>query len=164
MSLIRGRVWKFGDNIDTDVITPGRFLHSPEEELKKHVLEAVNPRFPKEVKPGDIIVAGRNFGCGSSRESAPTILKSIQISAIIAESFARIFLRNAVAIGLPITVCPGVSAHFSEGDELEFDISEDKIKNLTKTYTLEAQPLPKEMKEVLAKGGIMAILREMAVK
>lgn len=162
MSIIHGKVWKFGNDIDTDIITPARLLSGPLEELKKHVLATINPRFPREIKPGDIIVAGNNFGCGSSRESAASILKSMELGAVIAESFARTFFRNAIAIGLPIAICLGVPEHFSEGDELELDILNDKITNLTTGHTLIVQPLPREMKDVLAKGGIVPILKEFA--
>jgi len=162
VNIIRGKVWKFGDDINTDVISPTRYMAGPLEELKKHALEAINPRFPQEVKAGDIIVGGNNFGCGSSREDAPTVLKALGVAAIAAESFARIFFRNAVAIGLPIVVCPGVSSSFEEGDELELDLVNSKVQNITKKKTLDAQPLPSEMQEVLSKGGILPLLKGMA--
>jgi len=162
MDIIRGRIWKFGDDINTDVISPTLYMDRPLEELKKHALEAINPRFPQEVKAGDIIVGGNNFGCGSSREDAPTVLKALGVAAIAAESFARIFFRNAVAIGLPIVVCPGVSSSFEEGDELELDLVNSKVQNITKKKTLDAQPLPSEMQEVLSKGGILPLLKGMA--
>ena len=99
MNVIKGKVWKFGDNIDTDVISPSKYMEAPMDEQVKHVMEAINPKFSQEVKPGDIIVAGRNFGCGSSRETAPDLIKRLGIAAVVAESFARIFFRNSVAIG-----------------------------------------------------------------
>ena len=161
---MRGKVWKFGNNIDTDVITPGRYQFAPEAEIKKHVLEVINPRFAQEVKPGDIIVAGSNFGCGSSREFAASAIKALGIRAIVAESFARIFFRNAIAIGLPIITCPKVSDSFAEGDELELDLISAKVINLTRGETLYAQPLPEQMLEVLSKGGIVPLLKEIASK
>lgn len=162
MDTIRGTVWRFGNDVDTDVITPGQYVASPMEELKKHVLESVNPKFPEEVKPGDIIVAGSNFGCGSSRETAPAALKALGLGAIVAESFARIFFRNAIAIGLPIITCRDVFDYFAEGDELELDLANAKVTNVTKKKTLAAQPLPDEMKQVLWKGGIVPLLKEIA--
>ena len=159
---MKGRVWKFGDNIDTDAITPGKYMSAPEPELRKHVLEVINPEFAREVKPGDFIVAGNNFGCGSSRESAPAALKTLGIAAIVAESFARIFFRNAIAIGLPALTCPGVSSLFADGDELELEMAAAKITNVTRRETVYAQPLPEQMIEVLSKGGIAAVLKEIA--
>jgi 3-isopropylmalate/(R)-2-methylmalate dehydratase small subunit len=161
---VRGKVWKFGNNVDTDAISPTKYLSAPEAELMKHVLEVINPRFAQEVKPGDIIVAGSNFGCGSSRESAPAALKTIGIGAILAESFARIFFRNAIAIGLPAFTCPEVSALFADGDELELDLTSAKITNLTRGKTIYAQPLPEQMLEVLSKGGIVPLLKDIASK
>jgi len=159
MNAIRGKVWKFGDDVDTDAISPSGY---PGGEVRKHVLEVINPKFPQEVKAGDIIVAGSNFGCGSSRETAPALLKGLGVAGIVAESFARIFFRNAIAIGLPIISCPRVSDSFAEGDELEFDIAEAKVTNVTQKKTLDAQPLPEEMQEVLSKGGIVPMLKEIA--
>jgi 3-isopropylmalate/(R)-2-methylmalate dehydratase small subunit len=162
MDVIKGRVWKFGDNVDTDVISPSKYMETPVEEQLKHVMEAINPKFPKEVKRGDIIVAGRNFGCGSSRETAPDIIKKLGISAVIAESFARIFFRNSIAIGLPILECSKVSGAFEEGDILELDIEKAKVKNTNKNITLEGKPLSPDMLKVLEKGGITPLLKEMA--
>jgi len=161
---VKGKVWKFGDNVDTDAITPGKYLGGSQSELKKHILEVVNPRFPQEVKPGDMIVAGSNFGCGSSRESAPVALKAIGIGAIVAESFARIFFRNAIAIGLPILTCPDVSLSFADGDEMELDLATAKITNVTQRKILHAQPLPEQMLQVLSRGGIVPLLREIGSK
>ena len=161
---MKGKVWTFGNNVDTDAITPSKYLGGSQAELKKHILEVVNPRFPQEVKPGDIIVGGSNFGCGSSRESAPAALKAIGIGAIVAESFARIFFRNAIAIGLPIFTCPDVSSSFTEGDEMELDLATAKITNVTQRKILQAQPLPEQMLQVLSQGGIVPLLKEIARK
>ena len=160
-SLIRGRVWKVGDQINTDLITPGQYLTAPIEEVKKHVLEAVNSRFAKETREGDILVAGKNFGCGSSRESAPRALKALGISAVVAESFARIFFRNAVAIGLAVVPCPGVSRSFEEGEMLELELEGAGVKNPDRKIQLQGKALPKEMLEVLNRGGITPLLKEM---
>jgi 3-isopropylmalate/(R)-2-methylmalate dehydratase small subunit len=162
MNIIKGKAWKFGDDVNTDLISPTKYLRSPQEELKKHSLESLNPKFPAQVKSGDVIVAGNNFGCGSSRESAPVVLKALQVGAIVAESFARIFFRNAIAIGLPIIVLPRAASFFDEGDAVEVDIANATVINVTKKMTYAAQPLPVEMQEVLFKGGIEPMLREIA--
>ena len=162
MDIIKGKVWKFGHDINTDVISPGRYMNAPLEEIKNHVLEMVNPQFSREVKEGDVIVGGSNFGCGSSREEAPLVLKACGITAVAAESFARIFFRNAMAVGLPIVACPGVSGAFNEGNELELDLDAARITNLNTGSSLSSEPLPGEMKEMLAKGGILPMLKEIA--
>jgi 3-isopropylmalate/(R)-2-methylmalate dehydratase small subunit len=161
---VKGKVWKFGNDVDTDAITPSKYLGGSQAELREHILGDVNPRFPKEVKAGDMIVAGSNFGCGSSRESAPVALKAVGIAAIAAESFARIFFRNAIAIGLPIITCPDLSASFADGDEMELDFATAKITNVTRSKILHGQPLPEQMLQVLAKGGIVPMLKEMGKK
>jgi 3-isopropylmalate/(R)-2-methylmalate dehydratase small subunit len=163
-NLIRGRVWKFGDNVDTDVITPGIYLNAPMEEMKKHVLEVLNPRFAQEVKAGDIIVGGRNFGCGSSRETAPDAIKALGIAAVIAESFGRIFFRNAVAIGLPILPCADMGGSFQEGDEAEVDIFAAKVKNLSTGSLLQGQPHHPDILEIISHGGTLALLKIQAEK
>jgi 3-isopropylmalate/(R)-2-methylmalate dehydratase small subunit len=150
-----------GDQINTDLITPGQYLTAPIDEVKKHVLEAVNPRFAKEARQGDILVAGKNFGCGSSRESAPHALKALGVSAVVAESFARIFFRNAVAIGLAVVPCPGVFQSFEEAETLEMDLESARVRNLTRDTQLQGRPLPQEMLEVLNRGGITSLLKEM---
>ncbi len=162
MDIIRGRVWLFGDNVDTDVITPGVYVDAPMEEMKKHVLEVLNPRFPKEVKAGDIIVAGKNFGCGSSRETAPDALKALGIGAVIAESFARIFFRNSISIGLPVLPCPGALGVFREGEEAELDVAGAKVTHLSSNRILQGQPLAKDILDMLSKGGTLLLLKEMA--
>jgi 3-isopropylmalate/(R)-2-methylmalate dehydratase small subunit len=162
MEIFRGRVWLFGDNVDTDVITPGIHVDASMEEMKKHVLEALNPKFPKEVKAGDIIVAGKNFGCGSSRETAPDAIKALGIGAVVAESFARIFFRNAVSIGLPVLPCPGVSGAFREGEEAGVDVPRATVTNLSSSRTLQGQPLAKDILDILSQGGTLSLLKEMA--
>jgi 3-isopropylmalate/(R)-2-methylmalate dehydratase small subunit len=159
--VMRGRVWVFGDHVDTDVITPGVYVDAPMEEIKKHVLEALNSRFPKEVKAGDIIVAGKNFGCGSSRETAPDAIKALGVGAVIADSFARIFFRNSVAIGLPVLPCPGAAQSFQEGDEAELDIANCRVKNLTRNMENSGPPLSAEILDILSQGGILVLLKNL---
>jgi 3-isopropylmalate/(R)-2-methylmalate dehydratase small subunit len=134
------------------------------EEMKKHVLEVLNPRFSQEVKAGDIIVAGKNFGCGSSRETAPDAIQELGISAVIAESFGRIFFRNAVAIGLPVLPCPGAVSGFLEGEEAEVDISQAKVKNLSTGSIFHGQPLHRDILKIISHGGAMALLKAQAEK
>ncbi|WP_456472485.1 3-isopropylmalate dehydratase small subunit [Methanocaldococcus sp.] len=157
--MIKGRVWKFGDNVDTDAILPARYLiYTDPEELAKYAMTGIDEEFPKKVNKGDIIVAGRNFGCGSSREHAPIGLKALGISLVIAESFARIFYRNAINIGLPLMECKGISKKVDEGDILEVDLKTGVIKNLTKNETLQGSKLPEFMMEILEAGGLMNYL------
>ncbi|MFC1947663.1 3-isopropylmalate dehydratase [Chloroflexota bacterium] len=162
MDVIKGKVWKFGDNINTDVIIPGHYMNSPLEEMKTHALEMVNPQFPLEVKKGDIIVGGENFGCGSSREEAVSVLKASGIAAVVCESFARIFFRNAISIGLPVIVCPGVSESFKENDTIEVDLDAATVTNINLEIVLPCESLSAEIKEILSRGGILPILREFA--
>lgn len=159
-SVIRGKIWKFGDNIDTDGITPGEYLILPLEELKNYTFKPINSRFAKEARPGDIILGGRNFGCGSSREQAVMVLKALQIGALVAESFGRIFFRNAIAQGLPILTCPEATQHFEEGDEVEVDIEKATVKNINRKELVQGVPLSKDILEILNKGGILALLKE----
>ena len=160
MDLIRGRVWKFGDNINTDVIIAGRYMNALLEEMKTHALEVVNPQFPLDVKKGDVIVGGKNFGCGSSREEAVSVLKANGIAAVICESFARIFFRNAISTGLPVIVCPGVSEVFKENDTLELDLDTATVTNVNLQTVVSCEPLSGELKEILSKGGILPILKD----
>jgi len=160
MKRIEGRVWKFGDDINTDLITPGPYMSLPLEEMVHHLFEAIDKEFAEEVRKGDVIVAGRNFGCGSSRESAPAALKAAGISAVIAESFARIFFRNAVAIGLPPVICKDVSRHFRTGDRCSLDLQGLEVKNLSTGKTLTAEPLPPILFEILERGGLLDLLKE----
>lgn len=159
--IIQGRVWKFGDNIDTDQIALTVYGRLPMNEMKLHVLKRIRPEFGKGAKPGDIIVAGANFGCGSSRETAPVAIKALGIGAVVAESFARIFFRNAIAIGLPAITCPGISTAFEDSDQLKLDIDKAQVTNLRNGKVLKAEALPAEMLEVLEKGGILALLKAM---
>lgn len=161
---IRGRVWRFGDDVSTDLLSPGPYLFASADVRRQHVLEAADPRFAAEVRPGDVIVAGRNFGCGSSRESAPENLLLVGLGCVVAESFARIFARNAVAVGLPAVACPGVSIAFEAGDELELDLEAASVRNLRTGAVLDAERLAPEMLQVLAKGGILPLLRELATR
>ena len=139
----KGRVHKYQDNVDTDVIIPARYLNTKDHaELASHCMEDIDPDFVKNVKPGDIIVAGENFGCGSSREHAPIAIKASGVSCVIATTFARIFYRNAINIGLPILECPEASKGIEDGDQVEVDFSKGEIRDVTKNETYTAAPFP----------------------
>ena len=157
---LTGRVWKFGDNISTDHITPGRYYHlrSRMEELAKHIMEDADPEFSKKFRPGDFIVAGKNFGMGSSREHAPLALKIAGVSAVIAESFARIFYRNAINVGLPVLIAD--TSSIEEGDQLEVDLSTGTIRNLTKGEEIHARPMPEVMIKILREGGLVSFVKK----
>ncbi len=153
----KGRVWKFGKNVDTDAIIPARYLNTSDPgELAKHCMEDADPDFPKKVKKGDIIVADKNFGCGSSREHAPIAIKAAGVSCVIAPSFARIFYRNAFNMGLPIFECEDAPELISEGDEIEVDADTGEIVNLTTGKHMKAQPIPPFMQELISDGGLIA--------
>jgi 3-isopropylmalate/(R)-2-methylmalate dehydratase small subunit len=153
---LKGRVFKYGANVDTDVIIPARYLNVSEAaELAKHCMEDIDREFAKAVKPGDIIVATTNFGCGSSREHAPLSIKAAGISAVIARSFARIFFRNAINIGLPLLESPEAVDDISAGDELEIDLNKGLITNLTKSTVYSAKPYPQFMSNLIAAGGLV---------
>ncbi len=153
---IKGKVWKFGKNIDTDVIIPARYLNTSDPaELAKHCMEDADPDFSKKIKPGDIIVAGKNFGCGSSREHAPIALKAAGIGCVIAPSFARIFYRNAFNMGLPIFECDETVNALGEGDEVEVDADTGEIRDLTTGDVFRAQPIPPFMQELISDGGLI---------
>ncbi|AEH59957.1 3-isopropylmalate dehydratase, small subunit [Methanosalsum zhilinae DSM 4017] len=158
---MKGRAWKFGNDIDTDAIIPGRYLIlNTSEDLAKHAFEGVRPEFAKEVKKGDIVVAESNFGCGSSREHAPLALKGTGISCVIAKSFARIFFRNAINIGVPLLECP--DTHLIEDkDVIEVDISTGIIKNHTKNEQYQATPLPDFVREIVDAGGLIEYTRKL---
>ncbi len=154
---IRGKVWKFGENIDTDAIIPARYLNTSDpKELARHCMEDADREFPSKVRPGDIIVAGKNFGCGSSREHAPIALKAAGIACVIAPSFARIFYRNAFNMGLPIFECDEAAAEIQEGHEVEVDADSGLIRDLTTGKEMKAQPIPPFMQELIADGGLIA--------
>lgn len=160
-----GKVHKYGDNVDTDVIIPARYLNSHDpHELAKHCLEDIDPEFNKKVKPGDIIVAGDNFGCGSSREHAPLAIKTSGVSCVIARSFARIFYRNSFNIGLPLLELPELYQGVESGQELEIDFNEGLVKNLNTGLTCQIRPLPEFIQELLAKGGLVKYTRSILKK
>ncbi len=151
----KGKVFKYGDDVNTDVILPGRWCHLYKpEDLKKHCLEDLDKEFAEKVQPGDLIVAGENFGCGSSREVAPLSIKSCGISAIIAKSYARIYYRNCINIGLPIFESPEAVDGISDGDEVSFDMAEGSITNHTTGQTFSFVPFPEFMRDILNQGGI----------
>ncbi len=156
------RVWRFDDDVSTDVLSPGAYAIDPVQVRMLHVLESVNPGFASQVRPGDVIVAGRKFGCGSSRETAAENLKVLGVACVVAESFARIFMRNAVAVGLPVLVCAGVHAAFADGDRAEIDLASGLVRNVDRNLDLSGESLPEEMLEILTAGGILAVLRESA--
>jgi 3-isopropylmalate/(R)-2-methylmalate dehydratase small subunit len=154
--VLTGRAFKFGNDISTDLIAPGRYFHlrSDLPELAKHVLEDADPDFAKKVKAGDIVVAGRNFGLGSSREHAPAIMKLAGVGAVLAKSFARIFFRNSINIGLPVLICD--TDDIEEGDLLEIDLRRGIIKDTTKGIEISFNPLPEVMIKILSDGGLTA--------
>lgn len=156
MNTLEGKAWKFGDFISTDLIAPGRYFHlrSNLQELSKHVLEDANPDFPKLVKPGDIVVAGKNFGMGSSREHAPAIMKMAGVSAVVALSFSRIFFRNAVNIGLPAITVPNID-FIGDGDILNLDLAAGTITNLSAGLSCSFSSIPSFMLNVLHDGGLI---------
>jgi 3-isopropylmalate/(R)-2-methylmalate dehydratase small subunit len=155
-----GKAWKFGDNISTDLIAPGRLFHlrSNLPELAKHVLEDARPDFASLISPGDFVVAGHNFGQGSSREHAPTIIKLVGINAVLAKGFARIFFRNSINIGLPAIICD--TDQIEEGNELELILDKGIIKNLTQDTILTFSPLPLVMQRILADGGLVPFIQK----
>ncbi|HHV71011.1 MAG TPA: 3-isopropylmalate dehydratase small subunit [Clostridia bacterium] len=153
---LKGKAWKFGNDIDTDVIIPARYLNTSDPaELAKHCMEDIDANFSRKVEKGDLIIAGDNFGCGSSREHAPISIKAAGVSCIIAKSFARIFFRNAINIGLPILICPEAAEKIAEGDQVEVDLAAGSIKNLTKNEVYQAQPFPPFMQEIISAGGLI---------
>ena len=152
-----GKAFVYGDNIDTDVIIPARFLNIlDKKELAKHCMEDIDPGFAKAVSVGDIIVAGANFGCGSSREHAPMLIKESGVSCVIATSFARIFYRNAINIGLPILECSEASKNTLHGDELTVDFTTGVIKNLTRGESYNSLPFPEFIRGIMKAGGLLA--------
>lgn len=159
-TVLKGKAWKFGDNISTDLIAPGRYFHlrSNLEELAKYTLEDADPEFIKKMNKGDIVLGGKNFGLGSSREHAPTIIKLSGVSAVLAKSFARIFFRNAINVGLPVIICD--TDKFSNEDQVEIDLTNGKIKNITQNFELDFPPLPEIMQKILEKDGLVNYIKE----
>ena len=157
----KGRTWKFGNDVDTDAIIPARYLNTIDPaELARHCMEDADPAFPEKVRAGDIIVAGKNFGCGSSREHAPVAIKAAGVACVIAHSFARIFYRNAINIALPIFESPEAAEAISEGDQVQVDAESGLITNLTKNRTYQATPFPAFMRELMQAGGLMPYVAE----
>lgn len=151
-----GKVFKYGDNVDTDVIIPARYLNSSDPaELAAHCMEDIDKEFVKKVKKGDMIVADKNFGCGSSREHAPLAIKAAGVSCVIAETFARIFYRNAINIGLPIVECPEAAKGIEDGDEVEVDFDSGVITNKTKGTTFQGQAFPEFMQKIIKAEGLV---------
>ena len=156
----KGFVHKYPDNVDTDVIIPARYLNTPDaKELASHCMEDIDADFTKKVKDDDIMVGGWNFGCGSSREHAPLAIKTAGISCVIAKTFARIFYRNAINIGLPILECEAASDGIDAGDEVEVNFDTGVITNITKGETYQAEPFPEFIQEIIKAGGLMASIK-----
>jgi 3-isopropylmalate/(R)-2-methylmalate dehydratase small subunit len=159
--IIKGKAWKFGDDVDTDIILPGRYLVlTDEKELAKHAMEGLDDKFPEKVKKGDVIIAGKNFGCGSSREHAPIALKGVGISVVVAESFARIFYRNAINVGLPLLEAKDISKNITEGNDLEVNLNKGLLKDINTGKEFELIGLPDFMMEILEMGGLISYLKE----
>jgi 3-isopropylmalate dehydratase small subunit len=157
---ISGKVWKFESNIDTDLLAPAKYLELPLEEVAKHTLESIRPEFASQVAKGDIIIAGENFGCGSSREQAVGVLKELGVGCIVANSVARIFFRNAIAVGLPTLICKNVDEYFNDGDTAQIEIETAVIRNLANNLTITGEPLSAEIIGILKEGGIMEYLQK----
>lgn len=160
---VKGTVHKYGSDVDTDVIIPARYLNTASaEELAAHCMEDIDPDFVKNVKAGDVVVAEDNFGCGSSREHAPIALKASGVSLVIANTFARIFYRNAINIGLPILECPEAVSNLKAGDVVSCDLFKGEIRNETTGKTFQAQPFPPFIRRIIDAGGLMASLKDEA--
>lgn len=157
---MKGKVWKYGDNVNTDVIFPGKYTYTlmPPEEMARHALEDLDPEFASQVKPGDVIVAGRNFGCGSSREQAAACLKAAGVQAVVARSFARIYFRNAINLGLPVIQCPEAVEALEKGDEIEVDLAAGEIRSLKGYFRFPA--FPETVIGILKAGGLIAFTRQ----
>ena len=152
-----GTVFKYGDNVDTDVIIPARYLNSSDpQELKQHCMEDIDQDFIKKVCEGDIIVGGKNFGCGSSREHAPIAIRAAGVSCVIAESFARIFYRNSINIGLPIVECPEAVRAIENGETVEVDLAQGVVRIASKNLSFEIAPFPQSIREIIEAGGLLA--------
>ena len=158
----QGTVFKYPDNVDTDVIIPARYLNTADaQELAKHCMEDIDADYVKNVQPGDIMVAGWNFGCGSSREHAPLVIKTCGTGCVIAKSFARIFYRNAINIGMPILECEQAAEEIGPGDQVSVDFDTGVISNITTGKTYQAEPFPEFIQNIIKKGGLLASLKEM---
>ena len=158
----KGTVFKYPDNVDTDVIIPARYLNTADaKELAKHCMEDIDVDYVNRVKPGDVMVAGWNFGCGSSREHAPLVIKTCGTGCVIAKSFARIFYRNAINIGLPILECEAAAEEIQAGDEVSVDFDTGVITDHTTVRTYQAEPFPEFIQNIIKKGGLLASLKEM---
>ncbi len=163
--IITGTIYKFGDDVNTDEIIPARYLNTSDaKELAAHVMEDADPEFPGKVKPGDIIVAGKNFGCGSSREHAPLAIKAAGVACVVADSYARIFYRNAFNIGLTIMECPSATADAESGHVLRIDTATGQITNVTLERDYSAKPIPPFMRELIAAGGLMEYVQKGMMK
>lgn len=163
--ILKGKVHKYGDNVDTDVIIPARYLNTSDpKELAAHCMEDIDADFIKKVQPGDIIVADENFGCGSSREHAPIAIKESGVSCVIAKTFARIFYRNAINIGLPILQCAEAVDAINAGDSVEVDTSTGKITNLTNGKSFQGMPFPEFMQQLIVAGGLIAYAQKKVKK
>src|SRR5690554_3276435 len=159
-NMIKGKVWRFGNDIDTDLIIPARYLNTSDpKELAAHCMEDAAPTFAGKVQAGEVIVAGKNFGCGSSREHAPLAIKSAGVSCVIAETFARIFYRNAINIGLPILESEAAAKEIKEGEELEINLEKGRIINVTTGKVYQAAPFPGFMRELISAGGLIPYVR-----
>ena len=157
----KGTVFKYPDNVDTDVIIPARYLNTPNaQELAKHCMEDIDKNYVNQVKPGDVMVAGWNFGCGSSREHAPLVIKTCGTGCVIAKSFARIFYRNAINIGLPILECEQAAEEIAAGDAVSVDFDTGIITDITTGKTYQAEPFPEFIQNIIRKGGLLASLKE----
>ncbi|HLH68060.1 MAG TPA: 3-isopropylmalate dehydratase [Candidatus Dormibacteraeota bacterium] len=159
---VRGRCWVFGDNVPTDAIVRSHLITRPMDEIRRHVLEGLNPRFPREVQADDVVVAGRHFGQSSGRAIAVRALKATGVGCVVAESFARTFYRNAFEMGLPILECPGITGLVSEGDVLTVDLEEGSVVNETTGGRAQATPIPPFLRRMLEAGGIIPIARQLA--
>ena len=158
----KGNAFKYPDNVDTDVIIPARYLNTADaKELAKHCMEDIDKNYVNQVKPGDVMVAGWNFGCGSSREHAPLVIKTCGTGCVIAKSFARIFYRNAINIGLPILECEAAAEEIQAGDEVSVDFDTGVITDHTTQKTYQAEPFPEFIQNIIKKGGLLASLKEM---
>ena len=158
---VKGNIFKYGDNVDTDVIIPARYLAIQDRaELASHAMEDIDKTFVQKMHKNDIIVAGKNFGCGSSREHAPIVLQEAGVGCVIAETFARIFYRNSINIGLPIMECPEASEKIQEGDEVEVDFDTGVIRNLTKGEEYQAHPFPESIQKIIKAGGLLKSIAE----